>query len=361
MASDKLFRAFRKALETSGGAIVSGKSGDESILDFAQATVAGLAKSPRSLECRFLYDARGSALFERITRQPEYYLTRTEAAILRSQARAIREVTGPTSLAELGSGSSVKTGFLLRAWLARVPTLRYIPIDVSMRALRGARRAISGSLPAVQVIAVHADYHQALPLFRQASPVMVIFIGSSLGNLGPQEMDSFFSSLALALSSEDYFLLGIDLVKEATLIEAAYNDAAGITARFTKNLFARMNRELGSDLDLSVIEHVASYHSGLEQVEICARFAKKQTIQVEQMGKSFAIDAGEMIQVEISRKFRLNDFIRYTGRFGFSADAVFTDEKNWFALLLLRRHAPLKGGGQEQNRDQAQTEIYHDI
>jgi L-histidine N-alpha-methyltransferase len=238
---------------------------------------------------------------------------------------------------ELGSGNSVKTGVLLRAWLARESSVRYIPIDVSIRALCGACRTISGSLPAVQVIAVHADYREALPLFRQASPVMVLFIGSSIGNLGPQEMDTFFSALAFALSTKDHFLLGIDLVKEPNLIEAAYNDAAGITAKFTRNLFARMNRELKSGIDMSAVEHVANYDRSREQVEIFARFNKKQIILVEPLERSFAINEGEMIHIEISRKFRLEEFIRYAGGYGFSADGVFTDERNWFALLLLRR------------------------
>jgi L-histidine Nalpha-methyltransferase len=333
----KLFGDFRKALAGTEGTIVRGQTGDQSLLDFAQATVRGLARSPRRLECRFLYDARGSALFERITRQPEYYLTRTEAAILRLHAPEIREATGPASLVELGSGNSVKTGFLLRAWLGREPSVRYIPIDVSLGALHGASRALSGSLPGVQVIAIHADFHEALSLLGQASPLMVIFIGSSIGNLAPPEMDAFFSSLAGSLSSNDYFLLGIDLVKDPDLIWAAYNDKAGVTARFTRNLFARMNRELKSGVDLSVVQHVARYDLNLEQVEILARFAKKQTIRVEPLDRSFAIEAGEMIQVEISRKFRLEAFIRYAGGFGFSTDAVFTDERNWFALLLLRR------------------------
>lgn len=353
-SSDKLFRDFRTTLGRTGGAIVWGKSEDQSLLDFSQATVAGLAKSPRRLECRFLYDARGSALFERITRQPEYYLTRTEAAILRSHAHEIRNAAGPTSLVELGSGNSVKTGFLLRAWLAREPSVRYIPIDVSINALRGACRTISGSLPAVQVIAVHADYHEALLLFRQASPVMVVFIGSSIGNLGPQEMDAFFSKLSLALSTKDHFLLGIDLVKEPNLIEAAYNDRAGVTARFTRNLFARMNRELGSGIDLSVVEHVANYDPGLEQVEIFARFARKQIIRVDPLERSFAIDEGEMIRVEICRKFRLEAFIRYLGTFRFLAEGVFTDERDWFALLLLRRSSEV---GIAENACLGETEI----
>jgi L-histidine Nalpha-methyltransferase len=337
--TEKLSGDFQKALESTGGTVVSGQSGTQSLLDFARATVDGLAQSPRRLEYRFLYDARGSALFERITRQPEYYLTRTEAALLQKHAPEIRHVTGPTSLVELGSGSSLKTGFLLRAWLASAPSVRYIPIDVSLRALRGAMRGIADSLPAVQVIAVHADYHEALSLLRLASPALVVFIGSSLGNLGPREIHAFFGALALALSTKDYLLLGIDLVKDSNLIEAAYNDAAGITARFTRNLFARMNRELASGIDLSVIEHVAKYQPGLEQVEISARFAREQTIRVGPLARSFPIGAGEEIQIEISRKFRLEECIRYAGGFGFSADAVFSDDRNWFALLLLRRHA----------------------
>lgn len=336
----KMFRDFRKALGRTKGAIVRGRTGDESLHDFAEATVAGLDKSPRSIESRFLYDARGSALFELITRQPEYYLTRTEAALLRNHAHDIREVTGFTSLVELGSGNSVKTGFLLGAWLAKGHSVKYIPIDVSISALRGARRAISVSLPAVRVIAVHADFRVAVHLFKQASPVMVVFIGSSIGNLGPQEMDAFFSDLSSSLSPKDYLLLGIDLVKEPGLIEAAYNDAAGITARFTRNLFARMNRELASSIDLSAVEHVANYNPDLEQVEIFARFASKQTIRVMPKERSFAINGGELILTEISRKFRLEEFIRYAGTFGFSAEGVFTDERDWFALLLLRRHAP---------------------
>jgi L-histidine N-alpha-methyltransferase len=339
--ADKLFRDFREALGRTGGAIVRGKTGDESLHDFAEAAVAGLAKSPRSFDSRFLYDARGSALFELITGQPEYYLTRIEAALLASHAHDIRDVTGPTSLVELGSGNSAKTGFLLGAWLAKGHCVRYFPIDVSISALRGACRAISVSLPAVQVIAVHADFRAALPLFQQASPVMAVFIGSSIGNLGPQEMDAFFSALSSALTARDYLLLGIDLVKEPNLIEAAYNDAAGITARFTRNLFKRMNRELASGIDLSVVEHVANYNPDLEQVEIFARFARKQTIRVKPTERSFVINEGELIRTEISRKFRLGEFIRYAGTFDFSAEGVFTDERNWFALLLLRRHAPL--------------------
>ena len=341
LSGSRLHRAFRKALERTGVSIVRGKTGDESLLDFAEATVAGLEKLPRRLACRYLYDARGSALFERITAQPEYYLTRTEASILKSCARHIRDITGPASLVELGSGSSVKTGILLRAWLDRGASVRYIPIDVSISALRGACRTISGSMPAIQVIAVDADYNEAFPLLRQASPVMVLFLGSSIGNFGPREMDAFFISVSRALADNDFFLLGIDLVKEPNFIDAAYNDAAGITARFTRNLFARMNRQLRSNIDLSAVEHVAAYNPDVEQVEIFARFTRKQTIRVEPLERSFAIDEGELIQVEICRKFRLDEFYRYAGRFGFSADGVFTDERNWFALLLLRRHAPL--------------------
>ena len=166
---------------------------------------------------------------------------------------------------------------------------------------------------------------------------MVLFLGSSIGNFKPKEMDDFLTALSASLSPHDYFLLGIDLVKERRLLEAAYNDAAGITAEFTRNLFARMDRELLSGIDLSVVEHVAGCNQAGEQVEIFARFTRDQTVRVAPLGKEFSISKGEMIQTEICRKFRLEEFVRYIETFGFTAKGIFTDERRWFALLLLSR------------------------
>ena len=330
----------RDALEDSGTRILRWESSEEPLMDFARATAAGLSEWPRRLECRFLYDSRGSLLFDLITRQPEYYLTRTEAAILAANAHRIRALTGPATLVELGSGSSVKTDYLLRAWLAGASSVRYIPIDVSETALSGACRAISTAYPAVRVTGINSDFRSAFPLLRQISPLVALFLGSTIGNFSPSEMSRFLLGLTAAFSPGDFFLVGIDLVKEPHVIAAAYNDAAGVTAEFTRNLFIRMNRELGSDIDVSAVEHVARYNPVEEQVEIGARFTRQQTIRIVPLGLRFTVSAGETIRTEISRKFRLPQFISYLGDLGLVTEHIFTDDDAWFALLLVRRPSP---------------------
>ncbi len=338
-ADESVRRSFREELAGNGVTILRKEISEDPLLDFARSTASGLSARPRRLECRFLYDTRGSALFDLITEQPEYYLTRTEAAILASNTRRIREITGPVTLVELGSGSSAKTDHLLRAWLAHAHSVRYIPVDISESALRGACHAISNTHPCVRIIGVNADYRAAFPLFRDASPAMVFFLGSTIGNFAPEEMSRFLASLSAALSPGDFFLVGIDMVKERKVIEAAYNDAAGVTAEFTRNIFARMNRELESGIDLTAVEHEARYNPGNGQVEVHALFTREQTIRVAPLVQSFTIAAGEAVLVEISRKFRLEQFLPYLETFGFESEQVFTDRRNWFALVLVRKAA----------------------
>ncbi len=309
----------------------------DSSLDFARSVAAGLARRPRSLECRFLYDARGSSLYERITEQPEYYPTRTEAAILARCAPRLRKLTGPVSLLEFGSGSSAKTDHLLAAWLNADPAVRYIPVDVSESALKQASRTIAERRPQARIIGIHGTYQEVFPLLPEVSPVLVIFLGSTLGNFEEREATHFLRRLAAALGPEDRFLLGVDLVKEPAVLEAAYNDAAGVTAAFTRNLFARMNRELGCDLDLSAIEHLARWQPERRQIEIHARFNQSQTVRLRSLGSSFQIAAGEEIQVEISRKFDLAMLPAWLAACGFTIQETFTDERRWFALLLLKK------------------------
>ena len=319
-----------------GAALSHGEKRPEPLLEFARATAAGLSMVPRRLESRFLYDARGSALFDLITRQPEYYLTRTEAAILAGNAHRIRARTGPTALVELGSGSSIKTDYLLRAWLAAARIVRYYPVDVSEAALQGACRAISAAHPRVQVVGVNSDYRGSFALLRELSPSLILFLGSTIGNFSPAEMSGFLRHLTQAMSPEDFFMVGIDLVKEPCVVEAAYNDAAGGTAEFTRNLFLRINRELGSAIDLTAVEHVARYNPALEQVEIGARFTRRQEIRIAPLDLEFCISPGEIISTEISRKFRLQQFTGVLAEAGLSTEHVFTDESGWFALLLVQ-------------------------
>jgi len=310
-----------------------------SFLDFAHSVAAGLSRRPRTLECRFLYDARGSELYEKITAQPEYYPTRTEAGILAREAPRLRSLCGPATLLEFGSGSSAKTKHLLDAWLAVDFQVRYIPVDVSESALLQANRAISERHPRVRVIGINSTYEEAFALLPDASPTLVIFLGSSIGNFTEAEAVGFLRRLAASLGPEDKFLLGLDLVKEPAILEAAYNDAAGVTAAFTRNLFARMNRELGCRLDLASIEHIARWHPERRQMEIFARFNQPQTIHVRALGMRFPIDAGEEIQVEISRKFDPAALPEWCAACGLTLRETFTDDNRWFALLLLEKTA----------------------
>ncbi|MBJ6749651.1 L-histidine N(alpha)-methyltransferase [Geomonas anaerohicana] len=341
-----LCRNLRDACLKRTPAIVQSQPNLDPLIDFARSCVRGFYADPRSMESRFLYDEEGSALFEEITRQPEYYLTRTEAAILAAHAAEIRELTGPTRILELGSGSAQKTDHLLRAWLEQGGPTRYYPVDVSAAALSSACAGIRSRFPTVEVVGVQCQYREAFPVLAQLSPVLVAFLGSSIGNFTPQETLAFVRALAAALRPGDFFLLGLDLVKERSILEGAYNDQAGVSARFTRNLFARMNRELGAGIDLDAIEHAAWYRQDQELVEISARFTREQTFRLTPPGRVITIGQGELVRTEISRKFRLERVMPELEGCGFAAERVFTDDQGWFALLLLRRrplYSPRRG------------------
>jgi L-histidine N-alpha-methyltransferase len=336
---DELPKVFLDALEQKPHSVLltADSNRTDPVMDFVSSVAAGLDRRPRKLDCRFLYDEKGSRLYEQITLQPEYYLTRTEASILKRHSKEITRLTGPLTLVEFGSGYSVKTGYLLSAYTALSPSLRYVPIDVSESALLGAIRNINQRHPEVQVIGIHGTYQEAFPVFDVTSPIMVIFLGSTIGNMTREEAMIFFNRIAGHLESGDYFLLGVDLLKDREILEAAYNDAAAISDEFTRNLFVRMNRELGSAIDISAIEHVARFNSEREQIEIHARFKRAQTIDLPMLQRSFRIEAGEEILTEISRKFSIEALLPSLEMHGFRARRVFTDERQWFALLLLEK------------------------
>ena len=298
---------------------------------------AGLTDSPRWLPCRFLYDARGSALFEEITRQPEYYLTRAEESILVRHAPEIRELTGPATLIELGSGSSRKTGHLLAAYVLGTPRVRYVPIDVSDSALRSAAHSLGEAHPRVEVVGIVGTYQSAFPLLGEHSPCLLLFLGSTIGNFETGESVEFWRSIARSLPAGDHFLLGVDLVKDRATLEAAYNDRARVSDRFTRNLFERMNRELGAGVDVESVEHVARYNEELQRMEIFARFLCDQEVRIAPLGQRISIRAGEMVLTEISRKFVLEDVEQHARVFGLEPVRSFTDRDRRFGLLLMRR------------------------
>jgi len=306
---------------------------------FAQSIIRGLSDTPRWLSCRYLYDAEGSALFERITEQPEYYPTRVEDGILAANAARIRALAGDTTLVELGSGSSTKTRRLLHAWTSCRPEARYVPIDISPTILEASAESLRGEFPKLTVEPLTATYEQALSRLRELSPLTLLFLGSSIGNLNRVEMTEFLERLAASLAPGDQLLLGIDLVKDVATLEAAYDDAAGVSADFTRNLFTRMNDELGTTLDVGSIQHVAYWNETRERIDIFARFTREETIALPEHRRTFRIAAGEMILTEVSHKFRLDEMAARLARHGFTPIETFTDPDDAFALVLVRRRA----------------------
>lgn len=290
----------------------------ESPVAFALSVAQGLDSRPRRLDASYLYDASGSALFERITEQPEYYLTRAEDALLQQHGSTIRELAGPAVLVELGSGASLKTQRLLDAWTAAAPST-YVAVDVDAQAIEQACVALRQRYPdpsRLELRGLASTYERALSVLRGSAPMTIAFLGSSLGNLGWREYPAFCRQVAEALLPGDHFLVGLDLVKCPARIEAAYNDEAGVTEAFTRNLFARMNRELFTNIPLAAIRHVAYYDPERERVEIFAEALSEFTIEIPALGRKFRIARGERILTEVSHKFRPDAFIATVESFG---------------------------------------------
>lgn len=306
-------------------------------MEFALMVARGLSDMPRRLDSRFLYDAQGSQIFEHICEQPEYYLTRTEATILARAAAEIATCTGPVTLIELGSGSSVKTQLLLDAYCQSHDPVCYTPVDISEAILKQAEQDIASRYPSVKVKALHGTYDDAYPLLGSLSPSMLLFLGSTVGNLDAQEAAMFWDRVSRHLAPGDFCLLGIDINKDADSLNAAYNDAAGYSEAFTRNIFQRMNRELGASLSTETIKHVARYNQEWRRVEIFARFLEDQVIHIGPLASTFQVNAGEMILTEISRKFHLGQLIRYLCTFGLDTRQIFSDARQRFAVVLLER------------------------
>lgn len=301
---------------------------------FAESVAAGLADDPKWLHCRWLYDARGSALYEKITEQPEYYPTLTEDGILAAYAQGIRAAVGDTTLVELGSGSSSKTRRLVDAWLGQ-GDVRYVPIDISLDALDAACGDLAAEYPNMRLEGIASSFHRGLSRVGSLSPLLLMFLGSTIGNLNDADVDELFENVSRALMPGDHFLLGIDLIKDKTTLEAAYNDAAGWTEKFTKNLFVRMNRELGSGIPMDAVEHVAVYDEGRERIEIFGEFDRGVDIGLGPGAGCVRVDAGERVMIEISRKFKVDDVADTAMRFGLTLVRTFTDADRRFAVLLL--------------------------
>jgi L-histidine N-alpha-methyltransferase len=298
---------------------------------------AGLTATPKSLPPKWFYDAAGSELFEKITALPEYYPTRAEREILQARAVHIAAASRAATLVELGSGSSEKTRLLIDALRAAGTLRRYVPVDVSEQALLAAASALFSDYPGLEVDGVVSDFDDYLDLGAggdQDGPRLVAFLGSTIGNLLPAERASFLARIRSGLASGDALLLGTDLVKDPAVLVAAYNDEAGVTAAFNKNVLAVLNHELGADFDLDNFEHVARWDPDQEWIEMRLRTAGRQTVRLPAIGLTVSFDDGEEMRTEISAKFRREGVAAELTAAGFRQEHWWTDRQRRFGLSL---------------------------
>ncbi len=298
---------------------------------------AGLSASPKSLPPKWFYDAAGSALFEKITELPEYYPTRAERAILRSAAAEIAAASRARTLVELGSGSSDKTRLLLDALRAAGTLRSYIPVDVSEAALADAGRRLLAEYPGLSVHALVSDFehHLGLPGGDDGhSPRMIAFLGSTIGNMLPAERAQFLARIRAWIGDGDTLLLGTDLVKDPAVLVAAYDDPAGVTAAFDKNVLAVLNAELGADFDLDAFEHVALWNPRAEWIEMRLRSSLAQQVRLPAIGLTADFGAGEEMRTEVSAKFRRDGIEAELTSAGFALRSWWTDPDGLFGLSL---------------------------
>ncbi len=303
--------------------------------------IHGLTQTPKSLPPLFFYDDIGSELFEQICDLPEYYVTRTETEILQKYAGEIAHLTGASEIVELGSGSSKKTRILLDAYYQLGHPMHYVPIDVSAGILESSARELLIDYPSLQIQGLVGTYELALERLKATHlPSRTIcFIGSTLGNLSPQECDRFFTQIADALQPGEYFLLGIDLQKPKHLLEAAYNDSQGVTAAFNLNMLHHLNWRFDGNFNPEMFEHWAFYNEHLHQIEMHLRSLQSQTVELRHLNLTIELAAGETIFTEISRKFDLNNIQQELQTQGLLTLKVFTDPNQGVGLLLCQRQS----------------------
>jgi L-histidine Nalpha-methyltransferase len=314
--------------------------------------LTGLTATPKWLPPKWFYDAEGSALFEKITELPEYYPTRAERAILRVASAEIAAASRAGTLVELGSGSSEKTRLLLDALRSEGTLARYVPVDVSESALRAAGAAVAAEYPGLDVHAVVSDFDAYLGLEAAGSgdgpqphpggrppqtppgDRLVAFLGSTIGNMMPPERARFLSRVRSALRPGDAFLLGTDLVKDPAVLIAAYDDSAGVTSAFNKNVLSVLNDSLGADFDLDAFDHVVVWDPESEWIEMRLRSAADQEVRVPGVKLTVPFGAGEEMRTEVSAKFRRAGVAAELAAAGFEMRSWWTDDAGQFGLSL---------------------------
>lgn len=299
--------------------------------DWSQEVLAGLQQPIKQLPAKLFYDERGSHLFDQICHLPEYYPTRTEQAIMDTYIPEMAALLGPgVLLIEYGSGSSQKTRTLLDhlPWPAG-----YVPIDISKEQLMQSAAKIALTYPGLEVLPVCADYEKAyqIPVPAQAASRRVVYYpGSTIGNFHPAEAVAFLKQLRFRCGKDCELLIGVDLKKDKTILQRAYNDSAGVTAAFNLNVLTRLNRELGANFDLEKFSHHAFYNEGAGRIEMHLVSLWEQTVRVN--GRVISLDAGESIWTESSYKYTVTEFARLAAQAGFKLKKVWTDSQHWFSV-----------------------------
>jgi dimethylhistidine N-methyltransferase len=309
------------------------------ILDaFGKDVKSGLTSEPKRLSFSYLYDEEGSRLFDLICELPEYYVARAEREILQDRAVEIRDrFPGEVALVELGNGSAAKTRILIEAFLSDRDSLCYAPIDISPVALEHSSQDLAQKYDSLEIIAVAGDFEQGL--LRLSSiidcPKLILFFGSSIGNLEPEEAVSLLKLIRKLMRHHDRLLVGIDLRKERAILEAAYNDARGITAQFNLNLLARINSELGGNFDLTRFRHRAVYNEEKGRIEMYLDSLCDQQVWIDRLGLMVNLREGEAIHTENSYKFSLSQIEDLAHKANLQVEHQWMDSEKRFSLNLL--------------------------
>lgn len=299
-----------------------------------EATSRGLQGEPKELPPVWLYDDRGSHLFEEITQLPEYYLTRCEDEILRAGSAEIARRTEARTLVELGSGTSTNTRLLLDALGGTLQ--RFAPLDVSEQTLRTSAKAIAAAYPGLTVEPIVGDFERDLGALPEGGPRVIAFLGSTIGNLYPERREKFLTALAASLAPADAFLLGVDLVKDVARLEAAYDDSRGVTEEFARNALTVVNRELGATFHQQRFAYEARWDPDHDWMDIGFRAREAQTVSVPALDLEVAFEVGEALRLEVSAKFRRDRVERELERSGLRVESWWTDGAKDFALALVR-------------------------
>ncbi|MBV8460801.1 MAG: L-histidine N(alpha)-methyltransferase [Candidatus Eremiobacteraeota bacterium] len=310
-------------------------------MPFADDVRAGLTARPKTLPPKYFYDELGSALFEAICLLPEYYLTRAEAEVLTARAAEIVALVEPARLVELGSGTALKTRFLIEAGLTR-GALSYSAIDISETVLLATAKALASQYPALAVRSYQGDYYDGLRQLSADQPsqsngrTLALFLGSNIGNFDPPQALRLVRAVRAASRSGDALLLGTDLKKDPAVLEAAYDDAIGLTAAFNRNILGRINRELGGHFDIGRFAHRARYDAEAGRIEMHLESQTDQTVAIDELDLSVRFGRSETIHTESSYKFSRDDVERLARESGFALEQTWTDDAGRFACNLLR-------------------------